>query len=156
MPRRGRVKKRVIKKDSKYGSVLMQKFINKIMIKGKKSTAENIVYGTMDLVSKKLNKNPLEAFETAVKNAMPLMEVKPRRVGGSTYQIPIEVERDRGIAMAMKWLKESALVRPGKSMTEKLTAEILDANSGSGGAIKKREDLHKTAEANKAFAHFRW
>ena len=156
MPRRGRVNKRKTSPDSKYRSVTVQKFINRIMMMGKKSTAENIMYGSMEIVSKKLNKDALQVFETAIKNVTPLMEVKARRVGGSTYQIPIEVERDRGTAIAMKWLKESAQDRQGKSMQEKLSSEIIDAFSGTGGAMKKKEDLHKTAEANKAFAHFRW
>lgn len=156
MPRRGRITKRKISPDSKYGSVLVQKFMNKIMIAGKKSTAEKIVYGAMEDVEKKTSKEAVQVFEQAVKNATPLMEVKSRRVGGSTYQIPIEVERERGTAIAMKWLKESARERGGRSMREKLAAEISDAFSGTGGAIKKREDLHKTAESNKAFAHFRW
>lgn len=156
MPRRGQVSKRKIKPDSKYGSVLVQKFINKIMIKGKKSIAENIVYKSFDEMEKKLGKKPLEIFEQSIKNATPLMEVKSRRVGGSTYQIPIEVERNRGIAIAMKWIKNSALARSGKSMTDKLSSELLDSYAGAGGAIKKRDDLHKTADANKAFAHFRW
>jgi small subunit ribosomal protein S7 len=156
MPRRGRVNKRRTSQDSKFGSVVVQKFINRVMMMGKKSTAEKIVYGAMDIIEKKAGKNPLEVFELAIKNSTPLMEVKARRVGGSTYQIPIEVERERGIAMAMKWLKESAQDRQGRSMQEKLSAELLDAFGNTGGAIKKREDLHKTAEANKAFAHFRW
>jgi small subunit ribosomal protein S7 len=156
MPRRGNISKRKISPDSKYGSVLVQKFINKIMTVGKKSTAENIVYKAMGAVAEKTGKNALEVFETAVKNAIPMMEVKSRRVGGSTYQIPIEVERDRGVSISMKWLKESAESRQGKSMAEKLSSELLDAFSGTGGAMKKKEDLHKTAEANKAFAHFRW
>lgn len=156
MPRRGNVSKRKIRPDSKYGSVLVQKFINKIMTVGKKSTAENIVYRAMSAVAEKTGKPALEVFEAAVKNAIPVMEVKSRRVGGSTYQIPIEVERDRGISISMKWIKESAETRGGKSMAEKLSSEILEAFSGTGGAMKKKEDLHKTAEANKAFAHFRW
>ena len=156
MPRRGRVTKRRTAPDSKFGSVSVQKFINNMMMKGKKSISEAIVYGAMDIVAKKTGKEAIAVFDQSIKNIAPLMEVKSRRVGGSTYQIPIEVERDRSIAIAMKWLKESARVRPGKSMKEKLAAEIVDAFSGTGGAMKKREDLHKTAEANKAFAHFRW
>jgi len=156
MPRRGRVNKRKTVPDSKYGSVLVQKFINKIMVVGKKSSAEKVFYGAMEDVEKKAGKEAVQIFEAAVKNVTPLMEVKSRRVGGSTYQIPIEVERERGTAIAMKWLKESARERAGRSMREKLAAEIFDAFSGTGGAMKKREDLHKTAESNKAFAHFRW
>lgn len=156
MPRRGKVPKRKIAPDSKMGSVLVQKFINKIMYCGKKCTAEKIFYGAMDIVSQKSGKDAIAVFDQAIKNTTPLMEVKSRRVGGSTYQIPIEVERDRGIAISMKWLRESARDRQGKSMQEKLAAELLDAFSGTGGAMKKKEDLHKTAESNKAFAHFRW
>lgn len=156
MPRRGNVSKRKTQPDSKYSSVMVQKFINKIMTVGKKSTAENIVYKAMEAVAGKTGKDPLEVFETAVKNAMPLMEVKSRRVGGSTYQIPIEVEKERGLSISMKWIKESAESRPGKSMSEKLASELMEVFAGTGGAMKKKEDLHKTAEANKAFAHFRW
>lgn len=156
MPRRGNIAKRKTVPDSKYGSVMVQKFINKIMTCGKKSTAENIVYRAMGAVAEKTGKDPLEVFETAVKNAVPLMEVKSRRVGGSTYQIPIEVEKNRGLSISMKWIKESAESRPGKSMAEKLSSELLEVFAGTGGAMKKKEDLHKTAEANKAFAHFRW
>lgn len=156
MPRRGNITKRKIPPDSKYGSVMVQKFINKIMTAGKKSTAENIVYKAMNIVAEKTGKDSLEVFETAVKNAIPLMEVKSRRVGGSTYQIPIEVERNRGLSISMKWIKESAASRPGKSMAEKLSSELMEVFAGTGGAMKRKEDLHKTAEANKAFAHFRW
>ncbi len=156
MPRRGRVSRKKPVSDLKYNNVLVQKFINKIMLDGKKSTAETIVYDAMKNISEKAKKDALEVFDTAIKNVAPLMEVKARRVGGSTYQIPIEVERDRGIAIAMKWIKESALDRPGKSMIDKLSSELLDAFNNTGGAKKKQEDLHKTAEANKAFAHFRW
>ncbi len=156
MPRRGRVTKRKAVGDSKYSSIPVQKFINRLMMMGKKTKAEMIVYGAMEVVGQKAGKDPQTVFEQAIRNVAPLMEVKSRRVGGSTYQIPIEVERDRGIAIAMKWLKEAALDRPGRSMIEKLSSEILDAYSNTGGAMKKKEDLHKTAEANKAFAHFRW
>ena len=156
MPRRGRVTKRKPTPDSKFNSITVQKFINKIMLAGKKSIAEKIVYGAIEVVAKKAGKDAIEVFEVAIRNATPLMEVKARRVGGSTYQVPIEVERDRGTAIAMKWLKNSALERGGKSMIDKLSAELLDAYNNTGGAMKKKEDLHKTAEANKAFAHFRW
>lgn len=156
MPRYGRVPKRKEIKDAVYGSILLQKFINKIMYDGKKSTAEKVVYGALREAEKKLSKNGLEIFESALKNLSPLMEVKSRRVGGATYQVPIEVSRERGEAIAMKWLREASRDRAGHSMIEKLSAEIMDAHSNSGNAIKKREDMHKTAEANKAFAHFRW
>jgi len=156
MSRRERATKRKIAPDAKYKSVLVQKFINKLMMMGKKATAEKIFYSAMEEIQKKTGKDALIVFETAIKNVAPLMEVKPRRVGGSTYQIPIEVERERGVSIAMTWLKTAAQDRGGRSMIEKLSAEMLDAVNGAGGAAKKREDLHKTAEANKAFAHFRW
>ncbi len=156
MPRRGRVTKRKHSPDSRFGSITVQRFINKLMIAGKKSIAEKIVYGAMEEISRKSGKEAIEVFESAIRNATPLMEVKARRVGGSTYQVPVEVERERGTAIAMKWLKESARERGGRSMIEKLSAELLDAYGNAGGAMKKKEDLHKTAEANKAFAHFRW
>ena len=156
MPRRGKIKKRVILPDSVFGSVLVQKFINKIMIKGKKSTAEGIFYKSCDAIKEKIKKDPLLVFETAIKNVTPLMEVKPRRVGGSTYQVPVEVPPERGVTRAMQWIRDNAKDRPGRSMAEKLSAEVLDAFNGTGAAIKKREDTHRMAEANRAFAHFRW
>ena len=156
MPRRGKVKKRKILPDSVFGSVLVQKFINKIMIKGKKSVAEGIFYKSCEAIREKAKKDPLLVFETAIKNVTPLMEVKPRRVGGSTYQVPVEVAPERGVTRAMQWIRDNAKNRPGKSMVEKLSAEIIDAFNGTGAAIKKREDTHKMAEANRAFAHFRW
>ncbi len=156
MPRFGRVPKRVILPDPVYGSVTVAKFINKLIDCGKKSIAERIVYTAFTEVNKKLNKKPIEVFDIAISNVMPLMEVKSRRVGGATYQVPIEVPRDRGQNIALKWIKQAARERSGKSMIEKLTAEILDAYNNTGGAKKKQEDMHKTAESNKAFAHFRW
>ncbi len=156
MPRYGQVKKREILPDPVFGSVTVQKFINKIMIKGKKSLSESIFYESCEMIKQKLNKDPLEVFEGAIKNVTPLMAVKPRRVGGSTYQVPVEVPPERGLALAMRWIRDNARERPGKSMVEKLSAEIIDAYNGAGGAAKKREDTHKMAEANRAFAHFRW
>lgn len=156
MPRYGRVPKRKIPPDVVYNSVLVQKFINKMMLCGKKSTAELMFYRAMDEIKKRLGKGPMEVFEKAMGNVVPLLEVKPRRVGGATYQVPVEVTRDRAQALAMQWLREAARERPGKSMVENLAAEIIDAYNNTGTAIKKRENLHKTAEANKAFAHFRW
>lgn len=126
------------------------------MIKGKKSIAEKIVYSALDEIKKKLNKNPIEIFEKAMENVAPVLEVKARRVGGATYQVPIEVTKARSQAIAMQWIREVARGRPGKSMIENLAAELIDASNGQGAAMKKKEDLHKTAEANKAFAHFRW
>lgn len=156
MPRRGKVKKRKILPDSVYGSVLVQKFINKIMIKGKKSVAEGIFYKSCEAIKEKMKKDPLLVFETAIKNVTPLMEVKPRRVGGSTYQVPVEVSPERGVTRAMQWIRDNARGRRGQSMVLNLSAEIIDAFNGTGAAIKKREDTHKMAEANRAFAHFRW
>ncbi len=156
MPRYGRVPKRKIRPDAVFGSVLVQRFINKMTRRGKRSKAESVFYAVMDEIRKKLNKEPLEIFTKAIDNVSPLLEVKARRVGGATYQVPIEVTKERGQAMAMQWLREAAVDRPGKSMTENLSAELIDASNNTGLAIKNRETLHKTAEANKAFAHFRW
>jgi small subunit ribosomal protein S7 len=156
MTRSGKIKVRKIKGDAVYSSILVHRFINKLMLRGKKSKAEKILYISMETASKKLKKQPMEVFEAVIKNVAPLMEVKARRVGGATYQIPIEVSRERGIALAMKWLRDAARSRPGRSMAEKLSSELVEAFSGGGGAMKMREDMHKTAEANKAFAHFRW
>lgn len=156
MTRRGNIKKRKPAADSKYGSEMVQKFINKLMYDGKKSKSEKIVYTAMEQAAAKLKKQPLEVFEKVIKNISPIMEVKPRRVGGATYQVPVEVEPRRSKALAMQWLREAARTRSGKSMIEKLTFEFLDAFNGTGGAMGTRETTHKMAEANKAFAHFRW
>lgn len=156
MPRYGTVPKRDIPPDPVYGSVLLQKFINRLMIRGKKSLAESIVYSALEEVKKKMNKDPLEVFEKALGNVTPILEVKARRVGGATYQVPIEVSKKRGQAIAIQWIRNAARGRGGKSMIEGLALELVDAYNGVGESIKKREDLHKTAEANKAFAHFRW
>jgi small subunit ribosomal protein S7 len=156
VPRRGKVSKRQIDPDPVYGSVLLQKFINKLMIRGKKSIAEKIAYAALEGIKKKLNKDPLEVFAKAMDNVAPRLEVKARRVGGATYQVPVEVSKMRAQALAMQWIREMARGRPGRSMIENLSAELIDASNGVGGAIKMREDVHKTAEANKAFAHFRW
>jgi small subunit ribosomal protein S7 len=139
-----------------YGSVLVQKFINKMIMCGKKSKAESVFYQAMEEIKRRLNKEPIEVFEKAMGNAVPLLEVKARRVGGATYQVPIEISKDRAQAIAMQWLRQAARVRPGKSMVENLASELIDAYNNAGAAIKNRENLHKTAEANKAFAHFRW
>jgi small subunit ribosomal protein S7 len=156
VPRYGKVPKNEIPEDAVYQSVLLQKFINKIMQDGKKSKAENIVYDALDQVKQKLNKNPIDVFSKAIDNLTPLLEVKARRVGGATYQVPVEVSKARGQAQAMQWLRDVCQDRKGRSMKEKLLAEIIDAFNGVGAAMKKKEDVHKTAEANKAFAHFRW
>ncbi len=156
MPRRGCIKKRKIAEDPVYGNTILHKFINKITYDGKKSKAEKIMYAALEIVGAKLAKDPLDLFMKALENVSPLLEVKARRVGGATYQIPIEVSKSRSQAIGMQWLREAARDRGGKSMIENLSSEIMDACSGTGGAMKKKEDLHKTAEANKAFAHFRW
>jgi len=157
MPRgAGKVVKRVPPPDAKYDSTTVAKFINRIMIGGQKSTAERIVYNALQLTAQQVNSSPEEALERAIRNATPLLMVKSRRVGGATYQVPTEVKEDRGRALAMRWLIASARVRRGKSMEERLASELVDAVNGRGTAIKKRDDLHKMAEANKAFAHYRW
>lgn len=156
MPRYGRVPKRKIAPDAVYDSVIVAKFINKMVLDGKKEKCESIFYRAMDDVKTKTGKEPMEVFGKAMENLAPLLEVKPRRVGGATYQIPVEVTKDRGQSIAMQWLRDAARSRSGKSMVENLAGEIIDAANGAGSAIKNRETLHKTAEANKAFAHFRW
>ncbi|RLC68942.1 MAG: 30S ribosomal protein S7 [Chloroflexi bacterium] len=148
--------KRIPPPDAKYNSVMVAKFINRLMLRGQKATAEHIVYRALELTAQEVNSSPGEALERAVRNAMPLLRVKSRRVGGATYQVPVEVGEDRGRALAMRWLILSARARSGKSMEEKLAGELIDAVQGRGAAIKKREDLHRMAEANKAFAHYRW
>ena len=156
MPRRTRVLKRQTPPDPKYGNVTVAIFIKKIMSDGRKATAERIVYDAMDLVNKKLSTEPLAVLDQALKNATPALQVKSRRVGGATYQVPVELEAARGLSLAMRWLISYAKARSGKSMAEKLAAEIVDASQGQGATIKKRQDTHKMAEANKAFAHYRW
>jgi len=157
MPRgAGKVVKRVPPPDAKYDSTTVAKFINRIMIRGQKSTAERLVYNALQLTAQQVNSSPEEALERAIRNTTPLLMVKSRRVGGATYQVPTEVREDRGRALAMRWLIASARTRRGKSMEERLASELVDAVNGRGAAIKKREDIHKMAEANKAFAHYRW
>jgi len=156
MPRRARVQKRVILPDGKYGSRTLSKFINRIMQRGKKTTAEGIVYDAMVLLERNQRRAALDVFEQALRNATPLLEVKPRRVGGATYQVPVEIKGDRRLALAMRWLIRSARARNGKSMAEKLAAELGDAAQGQGATIKRREDTHKMAEANKAFSHYKF
>jgi small subunit ribosomal protein S7 len=157
MPRGARnVVKRIPPPDAKYNSVTVAKFINRLMLRGQKATAERIVYNALQLTAQQVNSDPEEALERAIRNAAPLLMVKSRRVGGATYQVPMEVGEERGRALAMRWLIASARARSGKSMEEKLASELVDAVQGRGVAIKKRDDLHKMAEANKAFAHYRW
>ncbi len=156
MPRRAQAIKKKISPDAKYQSVIVARLINKIMKCGKKSTAERIVYGALQVVEQQESQTPVNVLEQAVKNATPLLEVKSRRIGGATYQVPVEVRPDRGLSLAMRWLVNSARVRTGKSMMEKLAAELSGASKGQGATIKRREDIHRMAEANRAFAHFRW
>ena len=156
MPRKGPVPKRPILPDPKYNSKVLSRFINKVMLRGKKSVAERICYEALTLVEQKSGRDPMDIFTQALGNAMPLVEVRPRRVGGATYQVPMEVRPDRRQAMAMRWLITYARARAGRSMEEKLAAELMDAANNIGASIKKREDTHKMAEANKAFAHYRW
>lgn len=156
MPRRGNIKTREIQPDARYNSLLVARLINKIMLGGKKSTAEAIVYGAMEIIRQQEKKEPLSTLELAVKNATPLIEVKPRRVGGATYQVPVEVRSGRDVTLAMRWIISAARARSGRSMAEKLAAEVSSAALGQGAAVKKREDTHKMAEANRAFAHYRW
>ncbi|MEN3183648.1 MAG: 30S ribosomal protein S7 [Atribacterota bacterium] len=156
MPRKGPVPKREIAPDPLYNNVDVAKLINKVMVDGKKSIAEKIVYGAFDIIREKTKRDPLEVFYQALNNVMPLVEVRPRRVGGANYQVPIEVRPDRSKSLGLRWLVQYARERQGRSMIEKLAQEIMDAANGTGGAVKKREDTHRMAEANKAFAHYRW
>jgi len=156
MPRRREVEKRKILPDPKFQDRLVAKFINSLMRQGKKSTGERICYGAFDQVEARLKDDPLKIFKKALDNVKPVVEVKSRRVGGATYQVPVEVRQDRRVALAMRWLIDYARNRGEKTMVEKLAGEIMDAASNRGNAVKKREDTHKMAEANKAFAHYRW
>jgi small subunit ribosomal protein S7 len=156
MPRRREVPKRRILPDPKHRDKLVAKFINGIMERGKKSTAERILYGAFDLIEQRLKDDPLKVFKKALDNVKPVLEVKSRRVGGSTYQVPVEVRNERRVALGMRWLIGYSSERHEKTMTEKLAGELMDASQGRGNAVKKREDVHKMAEANKAYAHYRW
>ena len=156
MPRRGKSVKRTITPDAKFNSVMVQTLINKVMHNGKKSTAERIVYKAMDDLAERTKEDPRQVVEQAIRNTMPILEVRPRRVGGATYQIPLEVRPARQVSLAMRWLLIAARARSGRPMAERLSAELLDAYREQGSAIKKREDTHRMAEANKAFVHYRW
>ena len=156
MPRKGPVPKRDVLPDPIYNSKFVTRFINKLMYDGKRGIAQTIFYSAMDRVREKTQKDPMEVFEAAVKNVSPLLEVKPRRVGGATYQVPIEVSPDRQKMLSIRWLVEYSRARGEKTMDQRLAGEIMDAAQGTGASIKKREDTHKMAEANKAFAHYRW
>lgn len=156
MPRRARVVHRVVEPDPRFQNRVVAKFINRIMYSGKKSVAQSIVYGAMDIIEGQAKRNPIEVFDAAMRNATPLLEVKPRRVGGATYQVPVEIRGDRRQALAMRWLIAAARARSGKSMAEKLAAELSDAAHNTGNTVKRREDTHRMAEANKAFSHYRF
>ena len=156
MPRRGSVPRRPVPPDPVYGSELVARLINKVMWDGKKSLAEKIVYRAFDIVARKSGRDPVGVFEQALKNVMPSLEVRPRRVGGATYQVPIEVRPERRVSLGLRWIVEFARQRNERTMIERLAGEILDASAGQGGAVKKKEDTHRMAEANRAFAHYRW
>jgi small subunit ribosomal protein S7 len=156
MSRRRRSEKRRVQADPRYNSVELSRFINKIMMRGKKTVAQRIVYGALDLVEESTKREPLEVFNQAMKNATPLLEVKPRRVGGATYQVPTELRANRSEALAIRWIIRSARARQGIPMVRKLAAELLDASRGEGAAVRRREELHRMAEANRAFVHYRW
>ena len=156
MPRRGTIAKRDVLPDPMYNSKVVTKLINNVMLDGKKAVAQNIVYDAFEMIKEKEQKDPLEVFEQALENVMPVLEVKARRVGGATYQVPLEIRPDRRQTLGLRWLVSYARKRHEKTMSEKLAGEILDAVNGNGGAFKKKEDVHKMAEANKAFAHYKW
>ena len=156
MPRRGSITKRDVLPDPLYNSKLVTRLINNVMVDGKRGVAQKIVYGAFDIIREKSGKEPLEVFEQAMENIMPQLEVKARRVGGATYQVPIEVRPDRRQTLGLRWLTAYSRSRSERTMRERLAAEILDAVNGNGGAAKKRDDTHKMAEANRAFAHYRW
>ncbi|MER3455536.1 MAG: 30S ribosomal protein S7 [candidate division GAL15 bacterium] len=156
MPRKGPVPPRVVPPDVVYGSVMVQRLINKVMTRGKKTLAERIVYTALRNVEQRTGQNPAQVLDKALQNVMPLLEVKPRRVGGANYQVPVEVRPERRVSLGIRWLVEYARQRPERGMVEKLTREILDASQGQGGAVKRKEEVHRMAEANKAFAHYRW
>jgi small subunit ribosomal protein S7 len=156
MPRRGRYDRQPLLPDARYNSLLIARFVNKLMMAGKKGLAESILYGTIDELEKRAKRPGLEVFEQAIRNATPVIEVKPRRVGGATYQVPVEIKGDRRQSLAIRWILTAARKRTGKSMVDRLTAELMDASNNVGTTIKKREDTHRMAEANRAFAHYRF
>jgi len=156
LPRKGKVRRREIEPDHIYNSSILAKFINKIMLRGKKRVTQQIVYQALQTAGKKLNLSPMDAFNKAVSNVKPALEVRARRVGGATYQVPVEVRPERSVDLAMRWITQFARLRKGKPMSEKLAEEIVAAANNEGLAVKKKEDLHKMAEANRAFAHYRW
>jgi len=156
MPRRKQNNKRIRLADAKYNNATLAEIINKIMYSGKKSTAQSVIYGALDLIQEKEKNDPIAVLELALKNSTPLLQVKARRVGGATYQVPVEVDANRGRSLAIRWLIKATRTRSGRSMSEKFAAELLDASKNQGATVKKREDAHKMAEANRAFAHYRF
>ena len=156
MPRKGHISKREKLPDPKYNDMMVQRLINCVMLDGKKTIAEGIVYDAFDIIRSKTGKDPLEVFEVSLKNVMPVLEVRARRVGGANYQVPVEVRADRRLSLGIRWLVEYSRRRGEKTMHERLAGELMDASNSTGAAVKKREDTHKMAEANKAFAHYRW
>ena len=156
MARRNRPERRPIPPDSRYGNVTVQILLNKLMTRGKKSTSERVVYSAFDRIATQTGRDPVDVFNQAVRNTTPVLEVKPRRVGGATYQVPVEIRPDRRIALSMRWILTSSRTRNGRSMSERLASELLDAANNTGAAIKRREDTHRMAEANRAFVHYRW
>jgi len=156
MPRKGPIRPRPIIADPVYSSILVQRFINRLMLDGKKSVAERIFYAAMEQLENRARRPALEVFEQAVRNVMPVIEVRPRRVGGSTYQVPVEVRPERKYALALRWMVTNSRKRAGRTMVDKLTGELYDAANNTGSSVKKKEDVHRMADANKAFAHYRW
>ena len=156
MSRRRRAEKRKITPDPKYGNVELARFINRVMLSGKKTTAQRIVYSALERVESEARRPALEVFEQAIRNTMPMLQVKARRVGGATYQVPVEVRPERRLTLAMRWLIVAARAKSGRPMSERLAAELMEASRGQGTAVKRREDLHRMAEANRAFVHYRW
>ncbi len=156
MPRRNRPPRRRVAPDERYSSELVSRFINRLMLHGKKSVATNIIYGAFDIIGERTHRNPLEVFNQAVENATPVLEVRPRRVGGATYQIPVEVRPERRTSLAIRWIIRAAQARKGRPLADRLADELMDAARNTGTTVKKKEDTHKMAEANRAFAHYRW
>lgn len=156
MPRRGGIAKREVIVDPLYNEEMVTQFINNLMKDGKRNLAEKIFYGALEVIKEKTGNDPLEVFQQAMKNVMPVLEVRPRRVGGATYQVPVEVRADRRVSLAMRWLVSNAKNRPERTMKDKMAAEFMDAANNTGASIRKKEDTHRMAEANKAFAHYRW
>jgi small subunit ribosomal protein S7 len=156
MPRRAKIVKREILPDGRYSNRTVTMFVNKLMQRGKKSTAERIMYAALDKVETQTRKSPIDTFEMAIRNATPTIEVKPRRVGGATYQVPVDIRAERRMALAIRWLLRSARARGGRSMAERLAGELMDAATGQGATIKRKDDTHRMAEANRAFVHYRW